>query len=88
MLTPRQVAIARWEIRGERSFKPGLVLAPLNRDLLCVAFPTSHMPELPRHGLRNPQQETDSELQADRVLPASVPFEDAEFLGNDLNSFH
>jgi hypothetical protein len=70
-LTHWQVAVARWEIETEGTPKAGLVLVPLNGDLLCAAFPNSDIPELPKAWLQQLQEEAETELQADYPPPAN-----------------
>jgi len=67
-LTHWQVGIVRWETETEGAPKAGLVLVPLNGDLLCAAFPASDVPELPKPWL---QQLQETELQADYPPPAN-----------------
>jgi hypothetical protein len=51
----------RWEIREEGSPGRGLVLAPLHGALLCAAFLTSDMPELPMAPLQQPLARQDEQ---------------------------
>ena len=61
-LTDLQVAIVRWEeVREEGSPKRGLVLAPLHGALLCAAFLTSDIPELPTAPMQQPQAQQDEQ---------------------------
>jgi len=79
-LTGCQVAIARLEVEGSR--KRGLVLAPHHDGgLLCAAFLTSDIPELPKPPLEQPQQE--KELKAGCTHAIDIPFETQEYLQGD-----
>ena len=69
----------RLEIEG--SPKRGLVLAPLHGGLLCAAFLTSDIPELPSAPLEQPQQ--DKEPKADCTHAADIPFDNLEYLQGD-----
>jgi hypothetical protein len=60
----------RWGIREEGSPGRGLVLAPLHGALLCAAFLTSDMPELPMAPLQQPPRARQDEQ---RCLPEFRP---------------
>lgn len=61
--------------------KRGLVLAPLHEGLLCAAFLSSDIPELPNAPLE--QRQKQKELKADCIRVADFPFESAEYLQED-----
>jgi len=76
-LTDQQVAIVRLDSEIGGSPKRGLVLAPLLEGLLCAAFLTSDIPELPMAPLEQPQEQ--KELKAGCTHGADIPFENAEY---------
>lgn len=71
----------RFDSEIEGSPKRGLVLAPLYGGLLCAAFLTSDIPELPNAPLE--QRQKQKEPKADRIRVADFPFESAEYLQED-----
>jgi len=82
----------RWQIETKGSPKPGLVLVPFYEALLCVAFPASDIPELPkaRSPPPQPQPQQEAELQPDYAPPSNttpLEFSQGDLLDNRTNAF-
>jgi len=82
----------RWQIETKGSPKPGLVLVPFYEALLCVAFPASDIPELPkaRSPPPQPQPQQETELQPDYAPPPNttpLEFSQGDLLDDRTNAF-
>ena len=73
-------------LETEGSSKRGLILAPLHGGLLCAAFLTFDIPELPVKAPSEPPQQQ-KELKVDCTHVADIPLETANPCDNQTNVF-